>query len=116
MKFDQRLKAYKKTSDYFLVDIWKSDPDKSCPYETKHDLTWPQARAIWNRAMKNEKISRVEIWVEDWDMTEDDEDYVDNLFALVDVLEKKPCKWSLAEYLSSGDKADLYKYPCGWKA
>ena len=115
MKFDERLKAYKKETDYFIADIWRSDPDRTEPYETKHDLTWSDAKAIITRAKKNEKISRVEIWVEDWDQTEQDEDYVDNLFALVDVLEKKPYKWSLAEYLQSGDKDDLYKYPNAWK-
>lgn len=112
MVFEERLKTYKKETDYFIADVWKGG---SSPYETKHDLTWPQAKAIMSRAKKNEKISRVEIWVGDWDMTEEDEDYVDNLFACIEILEKEPFRWSLAEYLQSGSKDDLYRYPCAWR-
>ena len=102
--FDERLERYKKETDYFLVDIWKS---KDYVYETKHDLTWNQARAILNRAKKNEKIARVDILVEDWDQ---EDDY---LFKEVESLIKVPFKWSMSEYLNG--ESGLFDNPIGWK-
>lgn len=97
--FEERLNRYKKETDYFAVDIWKSE---DCVWETKHDLTWQEARAILNRAKKNNKIYRVDIVVEDWDA---DDDY---LFKEVESLEKKAFQWRL--HLD-----DFSMTPTGWK-
>ena len=92
MTFKERLAKYKKESDYFMVDIYKGGPD---PYETKRDLTWSEARVIFNRAKKNDKISRADIVVEDWDANENDEDYEDWLFYEVESVIKEPYQWKL---------------------
>ena len=104
MTFEQRLERYKKETDYFIVDIWKSETHVS---ETKHDLTWSQAKAILNRAKKNDKIYRVDIVVEDWDA---EDDY---LFKEVESLVKKAYRWSLSEYLNG--EGGLYDNPDAWR-
>lgn len=90
--FEQRLKKYKKYDDYFIVDVYKGGDE---PWDTKRDLTWSEAKTVYNKAKKNDRVSRVEIWVFDWDQEDEEtgersEDYCENFFCLVETLEKEP--------------------------
>lgn len=106
MTFDERLAKYKAETDYFAVDLFKGGKDR--PYETKHDLTWAEAKRIVARAKKNKHISRIDIVVEDWD--EDD----DFLYKEVESIEKEPCAWrcNLNDALNGGG---LFDDPIEWR-
>lgn len=84
MTFEERLENYKKDTDFFLVDILKDGA-----WNTKHDLTWKEARAVFNRAKKNDYIECVNILVEDWEGEDD------CLFKEVECLTKEAYRWCI---------------------
>lgn len=84
MALKQRIADYKSNeADYFIADIYKG----GITPEKHHDLTWKNIQQILKKAKHNEKVSRVEVWVEDWDGEDDD------LFKYVQSMEKIPSKW-----------------------
>lgn len=94
MTFEERLKYYKKYTDYFVADIHRAD---GC--ETKHDLTWGDVMRIKSRASKNSKIRQVDILVEDWDGEDD------WLFKDVESIEKEASKWMW--HLDTGEMEEI---------
>lgn len=91
MLFAERLEHYKKKTDYFIADIFRNENPYYC--ESKHDLTWSEAKRWLTRGTNDEKIYKVQIIVEDWDQ-EGQEDEVDDLFAFVcETPEKEACQW-----------------------
>ena len=86
MTFKERLKRYKKEEDYFVVDIYKGGAE---PYETIHDLTWPDVQEHIRKAKRNDKVSGIEIYVEDWDSDNE------NLFKYVSGVQKKAIRFNV---------------------
>ena len=86
--FAERLEHYKKEEDFFLIDVYKG---AETPFETIHDLTWNEVKKYLRKAKRSDKISGIEVLVEDWY----NEDEGDNLFRHVCGVEKKPISWNV---------------------
>jgi len=64
MTFKERLERYKREEDYFVADIYRCGAE---PYETIHDLTWQEVQKHIRKAKQNDKVSGIDVYVEDWD-------------------------------------------------
>lgn len=86
MTFRERLKRYKAEEDFFVVDVYRGGVD---PYDTVHDLTYKQAKALQARELKKDEVSRCDVLVEDWDS---EDDY---LFKMVSNISKEPYRFNV---------------------